>query len=277
MFEVQNQPPPLEPYNLFASDIALREAVRREGATWAESELTGLGAKLGKPETVQLGFDANKFPPQLRSLDRYGHRLDEVDFHPAWHQLLEIALAAGLHSSPWANPKPGAHVARAAGTYMLGQIESGVCCPIAMTYGSVPTLQHAPQIAEEWLPRIYAREYDRRFRPARLKTSALVGMGMGNPDLPAPAHVIEKLKDTLGKPRTDRYSASRGIAGLRRAQAAYYDRRFGVKLNPDTQIITTLGSKEGFANVAQAITAPGDVVLVPNPSYPIHAGATRSR
>ena len=88
---------------------------------------------------------------------------------------------------------------------------------------------------------------------------------MGNPDLPAPAHVIEKLKETLGKPRTDRYSASRGIPGLRRAQAAYYERRFGVKLNPDTQVVATLGSKEGFANVAQAITAPGDVVLVPEP------------
>ena len=96
-------------------------------------------------------------------------------------------------------------------------------------------------------------------------------MGMGNPDLPTPPHVIEKLKETLGKPRTDRYSASRGITGLRKAQAAYYARRFGVKLNPDTQIVATLGSKEGFANVAQAITAPGDVILCPNPSYPIHA------
>jgi alanine-synthesizing transaminase len=94
---------------------------------------------------------------------------------------------------------------------------------------------------------------------------------MGNPDLPAPSHVIEKLKETIGRPRTDRYSASKGIPGLRRAQAAYYERRFGVKLNPDTQVVATLGSKEGFANVAQAITAPGDVVLVPNPSYPIHA------
>ena len=94
---------------------------------------------------------------------------------------------------------------------------------------------------------------------------------MGNPDLPAPAHVLEKLKETIGKPRTDRYSSSKGIAGLRRAQAAYYERRFGVKLNAEAQIVTTLGSKEGFANVAQAITAPGDVVLVPNPSYPIHA------
>ncbi|MCW5682148.1 MAG: LL-diaminopimelate aminotransferase [Xanthobacteraceae bacterium] len=106
---------------------------------------------------------------------------------------------------------------------------------------------------------------------ARNAGADIIDLGMGNPDLPAPAHVIEKMKETLGKPRTDRYSASKGIPGLRRAQAAYYERRFGVKLNPDTQIVATLGSKEGFANVAQAITAPGDVVLVPNPSYPIHA------
>jgi alanine-synthesizing transaminase len=106
---------------------------------------------------------------------------------------------------------------------------------------------------------------------ARNAGADIVDLGMGNPDLPAPAHVIEKLKETLGKPRTDRYSSSKGIPGLRKAQAAYYARRFGVKLNPDTQVVATLGSKEGFANVAQAITAPGDVVLVPNPSYPIHA------
>ncbi|MEA2937175.1 MAG: alanine-synthesizing transaminase, partial [Alphaproteobacteria bacterium] len=106
---------------------------------------------------------------------------------------------------------------------------------------------------------------------ARNAGADIIDLGMGNPDLPAPAHVIEKLKDTIGKSRTDRYSSSRGIPGLRRAQAAYYERRFGVRLNPETQIVTTLGSKEGFANVAQAITAPGDVVLVPNPSYPIHA------
>ena len=178
MFEVQNQPPPLDPYNLFSSDVVLRECVQREGAGWAEHDLASLGATLGKPETIQLGFDANKFPPQLRTLDRFGHRLDEVDFHPAWHDLLRLALKAGLHSSPWADPKPGAHVARAAGVYMLGQIESGVYCPLAMTYGSVPTLRHAPAIADEWLPRIYSREYDRRFRPARLKTAALLGMGM---------------------------------------------------------------------------------------------------
>ena len=167
MFEVANQPPPLEPYNLFASDVALREAVKREQAGWAEEGLSGLGATLGKPETIKLGFDANKYTPVLRTLDRYGHRLDEVEFHPAWHELMGIALRAGLHSSPWAEPKAGAHVARAAGTYMLMQVESGVYCPIAMTYGSVPTLRQAPKVAEEWLPRIFARDYDRRFIPAR--------------------------------------------------------------------------------------------------------------
>jgi alanine-synthesizing transaminase len=106
---------------------------------------------------------------------------------------------------------------------------------------------------------------------ARNAGADIIDLGMGNPDLPAPDHIIEKMKEVLGKPRTDRYSASKGIPGLRRAQAAYYARRFGVKLNPDTQVVATLGSKEGFANVAQAITAPGDVVLVPDPSYPIHA------
>jgi alanine-synthesizing transaminase len=121
------------------------------------------------------------------------------------------------------------------------------------------------------LPPYVFEEVNKAKAKARNGGADIIDLGMGNPDLPAPAHVIEKMKETLGKPRTDRYSASRGIAGLRRAQAAYYDRRFGVKLNPDTQVIATLGSKEGFANVAQAITAPGDVVLVPNPSYPIHA------
>src|ERR1700674_2408844 len=117
----------------------------------------------------------------------------------------------------------------------------------------------------------YIFEVVNRAKASARNTGAdIIDLGMGNPDLPAPAHVIEKLKETIGKPRTDRYSASKGIAGLRRAQAAYYGRRFGVKLNPDTQVDATLGSKEGFANVAQAITAPGDIVLVPNPSYPIH-------
>ncbi len=120
------------------------------------------------------------------------------------------------------------------------------------------------------LPPYVFEEVNRAKAGARNGGADIIDLGMGNPDLPAPAHVVEKIKETIGKARTDRYSASKGIPGLRRAQAAYYARRFGVKLNPDTQIVSTLGSKEGFANVAQAITAPGDVIIVPNPTYPIH-------
>src|SRR3954471_10380724 len=133
------------------------------------------------------------------------------------------------------------------------------------------------------LPPYVFEQVNRAKAVARNAGADIIDLGMGNPDLPTPSHVIEKMKETLGKPRTDRYSASKGIAGLRRAQAAYYARRFGVKLNPETQVVATLGSKEGFANMAQAITGPGDVVLVPAPSYPIHAfgflmagGAARS-
>jgi len=121
------------------------------------------------------------------------------------------------------------------------------------------------------LPPYVFEQVNRLKAKARAGGADIIDLGMGNPDLPAPKHVIDKLVETAGKPRTDRYSASKGIAGLRRAQAGYYARRFGVALDPDSQVVATLGSKEGFANMAQAITAPGDVVLVPNPSYPIHA------
>ncbi|MGB5086542.1 MAG: aminotransferase class I/II-fold pyridoxal phosphate-dependent enzyme, partial [Methylocystis silviterrae] len=121
------------------------------------------------------------------------------------------------------------------------------------------------------LPPYVFEQVNRLKARARAGGADIIDLGMGNPDLPAPRHVIDKLVETAGKPRTDRYSASKGIAGLRRAQAGYYARRFGVTLDPESQVVATLGSKEGFANMAQAITAPGDVVLVPNPSYPIHA------
>ncbi|MGJ0397534.1 MAG: LL-diaminopimelate aminotransferase [Methylocystis sp.] len=121
------------------------------------------------------------------------------------------------------------------------------------------------------LPPYVFEQVNRLKAKARAGGADIIDLGMGNPDLPAPKHVIDKLVETAGKPRTDRYSASKGIAGLRRAQAGYYARRFGVALDPESQVVATLGSKEGFANMAQAITAPGDVVLVPNPSYPIHA------
>jgi putative acyl-CoA dehydrogenase len=176
--EVFNQPPPLVGYNLFTSDRALAEAAEREGAGWAGAGLTRLGATLGSREMIEAGFAANANPPRLMSFDRYGNRRDEVEFHPAYHVMLGLAVEHGLHCSPWVDPKPGAHVARAAGTYMLTQIESGVYCPIAMTYGSVPTLKREAAIAAEWLPRVYSRQYDQRFRPASEKTGALLGMGM---------------------------------------------------------------------------------------------------
>jgi len=120
------------------------------------------------------------------------------------------------------------------------------------------------------LPPYVFEEVNRLKAQARARGDDIIDFGMGNPDMPTPQHIVKKLVETVSKPRTNRYSASRGIPGLRRAQAAYYERRFGVKLDPETQIVATLGSKEGFANMAQAITAPGDLVLVPNPTYPIH-------
>src|SRR5262245_34807700 len=131
-----------------------------------------------------------------------------------------------------------------------------------MTADFYKTRRLPPSVFEE-VNRVKAR--------LRARGADIIDFGMGNPDLPVPAHIIEKLVETARKPRTNRYSASRGIAGLRRAMAGYYERRFGVKLDSETQIVATLGSKEGFANLAQAMTAPGDVVLAPNPSYPIHS------
>jgi alanine-synthesizing transaminase len=113
-------------------------------------------------------------------------------------------------------------------------------------------------------------EVNRLKAAARARGADIIDLGMGNPDMPTPQHIVDKLVETVSKPRTNRYSASKGIPGLRKAQAAYYARRFGVKLNPETQVVATLGSKEGFANMAQAISAPGDVILVPSPTYPIH-------
>jgi alanine-synthesizing transaminase len=120
------------------------------------------------------------------------------------------------------------------------------------------------------LPPYVFESVNRLKAQARLRGDDIIDFGMGNPDMPTPQHIVDKLVETVARPRTHRYSASKGIPGLRRAQAAYYERRFGVKLNPDTQVVATLGSKEGFANMAQAITAPGDVILSPSPTYPIH-------
>src|SRR5579859_7203180 len=139
--EVTNQAPPLTDLDLFGTDRALVEAVTREGADWALPGLHSFGTRLGSAETIELGRLANAYPPVLRSFDRYGRRIDEVEFHPAYHELLILAVGQGLHTGPWAEPRPGAHVARAAGVILLCQVEAGVQCPTTMTYGAVPALR----------------------------------------------------------------------------------------------------------------------------------------
>lgn len=175
---VENQSPPLTDYNLWRANPALREAVWRDGADWAEAQLDSLGARLGTAEMMEQAALANRNPPVLQSHDRYGHRIDRVDFHPAWHRILSEGVSAGLHSSPWAEPRPGAHVARAAAFMMHAEIENGTLCPLSMTYGSASSFAQAPDLARDWLPTIYSREYDPRFIPMPGKRGALIGMGM---------------------------------------------------------------------------------------------------
>jgi putative acyl-CoA dehydrogenase len=180
--DVANQTPPLENINLYEADAALKEAVQRDGAAWAHETLVSLGARWGDAAVLALAPLANRNPPVLHTHDRFGHRRDEVEFHPAWHQLMTAGTAAGLQCAPWAEPRAGAHVARAAAYLLYGQVENGTQCPLTMTYAAVPVLQkHAaalPMLNDVWLPRICAREYDPRFAPIASKRGALIGMGM---------------------------------------------------------------------------------------------------
>ena len=176
--EVTNQPPPLEGYGLFGSDRALVEAVLREGGAGAAEPLHGFGRWLGEASTIRLGEQANRHPPALRTHDRFGHRIDDVEFHPAWHELLRRAVAERVHALPWAAPAPGAHVVRAAKAFLLNQVESGVCCPLAMTFAAVPALNDTPALAEVWSPKLLSAEYDPALRPVGKKRGALAGMAM---------------------------------------------------------------------------------------------------
>ncbi len=176
--EVFNQPFELVDTNLFTGDAALKQGIAREGAGWASAELETLGAKLGAAETLELGALANRFPPELDTHDRYGRRVDLVRFHPAYHALMRGAIELGLHSSPWTDPRPGAHVARAARYYMQGQVEAGHCCPVTMTFAATPCLRREPDLARQWLPKIHARVYDPRNVPVALKEGLTIGMAM---------------------------------------------------------------------------------------------------
>jgi len=175
---VDNQAQPLGRYNAYLSDRALREAVHREGGGWAEDHLAAFGAVAGG-ELMELGYTANENRPKLRSFDRYGHRIDEVEFHPAYHRVMQLGMQHGVHAYAWRNAeRPGAHVARAALAYLHNQAEAGTACPLTMTHSAVPALQHAPEVAARWLPRITAYDYDPRVLPAGEKTACTIGMGM---------------------------------------------------------------------------------------------------
>jgi putative acyl-CoA dehydrogenase len=172
-----NQPPPLEGYDLFSENRPLVEALRREGAVEHEQECAELGVACGG-EALELGRLANEHAPTLRAFDRFGERIDEVEFHPSWHALLGLGVEHGLHAFPWADGRPGAHVARAARFTTLAYAEAGVGCPLSMTYAAVPALRTDDSLAAEWEPLLASRTYDPGLRPAAEKVGALAGMAL---------------------------------------------------------------------------------------------------
>jgi putative acyl-CoA dehydrogenase len=175
--QVRNQVPPLVGYNV-ADDATLLEAADREGAGWAAGDLHSLGCLAGSAATGEQARLANEHPPVLRSHDRWGNRIDEVEFHPAWHVLMSTAVGHGLHAAPWTDQRHGAHVARAAKFYVWSQAEAGHGCPISMTYAAIPALRHAPALAERFEPLLAARSYDPGLRPPEAKDGLLAGMAM---------------------------------------------------------------------------------------------------
>ena len=174
--EVVNQVPPLEGHDT-AQDAALLEGVRREGAGWAEDELHELGRLAGSAEAQELGRLAERYHPRLETHDRYGHRVDRVEYVPAYHELMRTAVGHGLHAAPWADPRPGAHVARAA-KFMVWNVDAGHGCPISMTYASVPSLRTTPALAERFEPLLTSRTYDPGLRDPATKQGLIAGMSM---------------------------------------------------------------------------------------------------
>jgi len=174
---VTNQPPPLEGLNLFTQNRPLVEALEREGAGWGTTEASAIG-ELAGGEGIRLGFEANENPPKLRTHDRFGNRVDQVEFHPAWHRLMENAVTHAVHALPWISEQPGAHAVRTAMSLTGGQVEAGHGCPITMTFAAVPALRAQPDVLAVWEERLTSTRYDARDVPADEKTGALCGMGM---------------------------------------------------------------------------------------------------
>ncbi len=194
-----NQPPILENYNLFASDLPLQTAVEANGGAWNNERAYNFGELLGKSETLELGNLANKNAPVLKTFDRFGNRLDTVEFHPAYHELMRIAIENETHSLAWKNNKSGKYVARSVLAFLKQQVDEGTSCPVTMTFAVVPSLKIEPEIAEFWLPKVLSNEYDARFLPANEKRGATFGMAMTEPqggsDVRANITFAEKLND----------------------------------------------------------------------------------
>jgi putative acyl-CoA dehydrogenase len=175
---VLNQPPAHGANDAYAEDLALREAVHREGAGWSEDGLGEVGRLVGDPAWVERGRLANEHRPVLETHDRYGHRIDRVVYHPAYHELMAAGVEVGLHGAPWADPRPGAHVARAARYVLWPRIDSGTLCPLTMTYAVVPSLRHQPDVAGPWEAKALSSTYDATEGPLDAKQGALFGMAM---------------------------------------------------------------------------------------------------
>ncbi|MET7695856.1 acyl-CoA dehydrogenase family protein [Streptomyces sp. NPDC005483] len=174
---VTNQPPPLVPYDA-SDDPVLLEGLRREGADWAEEDIRHLGLRAGSAEAQEWADQANRHEPVLRTHDRYGNRVDEVDFHPSWHHLMRTAVAEGLAGTPWAEERTGAHVARTAGGLVWGHTDAGHGCPTSMTYAAIPALRREPELAKVYEPLLTGREYEPELRVPTEKRGLLAGMGM---------------------------------------------------------------------------------------------------
>ncbi|MEZ5116982.1 MAG: acyl-CoA dehydrogenase family protein [Candidatus Nanopelagicales bacterium] len=176
--DVVNQVPPREGHDVFGADDALVEAVVRHGGHAHLGRLSGLGVLAGTPEARAWGEDANEHVPVLRTHDRFGHRVDEVTFHPSWHELMTVAVAQGLNAAPWTSTEPAPHVARAAGFMVWSQVEAGHGCPMSMTYASVPALRVSPDVAADWVSGLASTSYDFGLRPAAGKAGLVAGMAM---------------------------------------------------------------------------------------------------
>ena len=200
--EVFNQPPPFAGFNLFEIDPALKEAALREGGAWLEAQASALGAVCGSEEVLALGADANRHPPELMSFDRYGQRLDEVEFHPAYHRLMGLAMEHHIHDVAWTALRPGGHVAHAVLLALFTQAEAGVMCPINMTYASVPALRKSRERTQAWLGRLLGGAYDAPLRPIAEKRGITLGMAMtekqGGSDVRANETRAEHLDEAAG-------------------------------------------------------------------------------